>query len=133
MSSTDMSGVRHRTCPNGTVPGRERSWGLPVDRGHVRVALARGRAFRERGLEPRQLLRRQLDVDGARVVLEVAPPLRPRDRDDVVAAGEHPRERKLGRRAPLLPRDLLDARHEVEVPPEVLALETRVVAPEVVL
>ena len=75
---------------------------------------------------------RERDVERRDVLLEVLHPLRARDRDDVVALRQHPRERELRRGAAFLPRDLLHERHEVEVLLEVLALEARVVAAVVV-
>src|SRR5205823_9526202 len=79
-----------------------------VDRRHPlgRVALARRRARRQDLVEPLELLRGELDRGGGRVLLEVLPALRSRDRDDVPTLVEHPGERELPRRHSLLGRDL---------------------------
>jgi hypothetical protein len=60
------------------------------DRRHVGVALADGCTFGDSGLDSSEFGLRQLDVFGGDVLLEVAAPLRPRDRNDVLAAAEHP-------------------------------------------
>src|SRR4051794_17898198 len=106
---------------------------LPVDRRHVRVAVARRRADRRDLVEARQVVVGQLDVERRDVLLEVVDVLRAGDRHDVIAAAQHPRERELARRGVLLGRDLADALDELQVALEVLALEARVVAAEVVL
>jgi hypothetical protein len=59
-------------------------------------------------------------------------PLRAWDRHDVVAPGEHPRQRELRGRAALLVGDLLDLCGEPQVLLEVVAAEPRPVAAEVV-
>ncbi len=53
--------------------------------------------------------------------------------DDVVALGEHPGERELAGGDALLGGDLLDPLDQLQVALEVLALEARVDAAEVVL
>src|SRR5205823_5182812 len=58
--------------------------------------------------------------------------LGPGDGNDVLAAREHPGERKLGRRRLLLARELLDALHQLEVAVEVLSLEAGAVPAPVV-
>src|SRR3989442_1608276 len=90
-------------------------------------------AGRSHLVEPRQLVVRQLDRRRGDVLLEVAPPLRARDRDDVVTLRLHPRERELRRRDALLGRNLLDPLDELEVALEVTGLEARIAPPEVVL
>src|SRR5262249_16051952 len=72
-------------------------------------------------------------VDRGCVLLEVAAPLRSRDRDDVGALREHPGDRELRRRDALLRSDLLDLRRDAEIRVEVVAREPRSVAAEVVL
>src|SRR4051794_7049451 len=57
-----------------------------------RVALALRGADRERLVEAAEVVFRQLDVRCRDVLLEVLDALRARDRDDVVAAREHPGE-----------------------------------------
>src|SRR5207247_578015 len=75
----------------------------------------------------------ELDLHCAGVLLEVRPPLRSRDRHDVLATREHPGERELRGRDPLLARNLLDALDEIEIAPEGLSLEAGMVLAEVVL
>src|SRR5262249_49837580 len=72
------------------------------------------------------------DVERAEVLLQVRAPLRARDRDDVVALREDPRERELRGPAALLRGELLHAADEVEVLLEVVALEARRHPPVVV-
>src|SRR2546428_5255233 len=78
-----------------------------VDRGHVRVALAGGRALREGALEPLELVLREVDLQGGDVLLEVGPAGRPPDRGDVLAARQDPPERDLARRDAPFRRDRL--------------------------
>src|SRR5690348_1599585 len=70
-------------------------WPLEVDAGHPlrRVALAGDR--RQLCVDPGEILLAELDLGRGRVLLQVLTPLRPRNRDDVAAAGEHPGECKL--------------------------------------
>src|SRR4051812_3501083 len=89
--------------------------------------------MRERLLEPAELVVRQRHVDGCRVLLEIRAPLRPRDRHDVLAARQHPRERDLPRRAALLPSDRVDDRDEIEVLLEIVAAEAWMPLAKVVL
>src|SRR5581483_9677767 len=103
---------------------------LAIHGRHVGVAVA-GR-FAEL-VELREILGRELDLARGGVLLEVRPPPSARNGNDVVAAREHPRDRDLRRRCVLRLRDLLDALGELHVALEVLALEARVVAPEVVV
>ncbi len=60
---------------------------------------------RKRFVESPELVVRQLDLERADVLLEVAAALRPGDRDHVVAAGVHPGKRELRRRHALLFRE----------------------------
>ena len=66
----------------------------PDDR-HVGVAVAERHAHGRHLVDPAQVVRGQLDVGGAEVLLQVGDPLGARDRHDVVALGEHPGERQL--------------------------------------
>ena len=76
----------------------------------------------------------QLDLGGSEVLLQVGDALGARDRDDVLAAVEHPRERQLSRRDPLLLRRAPSrARRARGCCCEVLAGEARPVAAEVAL
>src|SRR5437764_11549984 len=115
------------------IPGFANAEKSAADRGHVRVALPCGRARRERLVQPSELLVRQGDLRRGGVLLEIRAPLRAGNRNDVVAAREHPRERELRRRAALLLGQLAQAGGERPVALEVLALHTRMIAAEVVV
>ena len=73
-----------------------------------------------------------MNVGRRRVFLEPLPPLRARDRDNVVALREQPRERELRRRAAFARGHALHALDDLEVLLEVLALKPRIVSPPVV-
>jgi hypothetical protein len=86
----------------------------------------------ELGVDPGEVLGRELDLDGADVLLEVATPLGAGDRDHVVALRKHPGQSELSRRDPLLAGELLDLGDECEVAFEVLASEAGALAAKVV-
>jgi hypothetical protein len=95
-----------------------------------------GARARDRGhgiCDLRELVGAQLDVRRGDVLLQTRAALGPGDRDDVVALGQHPCKRELRRRHALGGGELLDRGDEVEVALEVLALEARVPAAEVVV
>src|SRR6478735_1331860 len=77
--------------------------------------------------------RRQLDLARAPVLLEIGHALGAGDRHDVVALGEHPRQRELARRRALLLGELAELRRQLLVALEVLTREARVAAAEVAL
>src|SRR3954471_22606082 len=98
-----------------------------------RVALALGRAHRERLVQTTEVVVGERDLRRGDVLLEVLHPLCARDRDDILAAAQDPCDRDLARLRVVLVRDLLDHPHELHVLVERLALEARVHAPEVAL
>src|SRR5690349_9691259 len=114
-----------------TVGTRGMPRNLAIQRGHPApvVALAAGRG--QLGVDPREVVLGQLDVARAPVLLEVGHALGAGDRDDVVALGEHPRQRQLARRRALLLGELAELRGQELVALQVLAGEARVAAPEV--
>src|SRR5579875_3653115 len=91
-----------------------------VDRAHVRIAIPGREAARRHLVDALQVRRREPDSRRAQVVLQVASPLRARNRDDVLALREHPGQRQLGGGAALLPGDLLYSLDGLEVPLEIL-------------
>jgi hypothetical protein len=108
-----------------------------VDGGHVRIPVTGGSALGGGLVDPAQVLIRQVDVGGRRVLLQIRDPLGAGDGDDVriaVAAAlrHHPRQRQLGGRHALLVGDLLHPLDQVQVLLERLALEPRAVPAEVV-
>src|SRR2546423_7817581 len=116
-SSTEASGaslaLTWRAGPSG------------VDRGHVGVAVAGGRAGGRDLVQAAQILVAELDLGGRRVLLEVPHPLRAGDRHDVLALAHHPGERELAGLDALLTRELLEPVDDLEVALEVLTLEAR--------
>src|SRR5207249_1524568 len=121
-----------RACSPQTNAGLCRP-GLAPDARHVGVAVAGGGTARKRLVEPRQLLVRELDVRGGGILLEIAPPLRARNGDDVLAARQHPRERELRGRDALLRGELADVLRQPPVPLEVGAGEAGMALAEVAL
>src|SRR5262249_51439961 len=132
---TSTSSTRRAACPTAwsarSSPATGRSERSGVDRGHVGVAVDRSDAERRDLVEAREVLVGHLDVERRDVLLEEAHVLRARDRSDVLALAQHPRERELTGRRALLGGDLAHAVDELEVALEVLALEARVVGAEV--
>src|SRR3989449_2834661 len=106
-----------------------------VDGPHAafRIVRARGHALGGDRFDPSQILRAELNSRGPDVFLQVAASLGPGNRHHVLTLGQQPRERELGGRAPLLSRQLLHPRDEIQVLREVRALEARVVAAPIVL
>src|SRR5712691_11770717 len=102
----------------------------PVDGPHAALGIARTRGDALGGdlVDAPQVLRAELHGHGPGVLLQVAPPLGPGNRHDVLALGQQPRERELRWRAPLLPCQLLYARDEIQVLRAVRTLAARVVA-----
>ena len=54
--------------------------------------------MRYRLVEPPQVVRVQFDLNSRHVLFQIAPLLRPRDRHDVVAPSQEPRQGNLARR-----------------------------------
>src|SRR5258708_7584553 len=97
-----------------------------------RVALAGSCAHGSGSFQPAQVVGGEPDRQSRGILLQVLAALGPWDGDDVVAAREDPGQRQLRRRDLLLARDGLDARDQLQISGEVLALEARIVAPPVV-
>src|SRR5215213_9306061 len=107
---------------------------LPVQRSHCAlwISLAGRGAGGEHLLNAPQVLLRKLHPRSVNVLLQVLHVLGAGDGDYVVALRQNPGQRQLRRRGTLLMRDRLHLADEVQVLLEVLALETRLVAPVVV-
>src|SRR5688572_26261610 len=88
-----------------------------VDRLHPRLRVARaGRgARREDRVQPFEIAFRELHAQGGQIFLKILHAFRAGDGDDVVAAGEDPREGELRGRAVFLACNRFDALDEVEV------------------
>src|SRR5271165_706438 len=87
-----------------------------------------------RGQDPVDLLelfRRQPDMHGAEVFVEIPGPFRTRYRHDILPLSEDPRKRQPARRAALGHGKLFDRCHKIEVLLKVLTLEPWFVAAEV--
>lgn len=63
---------------------------LSIDRAHVRVAGPGSRAAGDRLVQQIEILPVEMDLHGGRILLQVAPSLRARDRHDLVALGQDP-------------------------------------------
>src|SRR5207245_3318588 len=96
------------------------------------VALARSCTRAEYEREGFDLFRVELDVHRRDVLLEPLLLLRARDREDVPAAREQPREGHLRRRRAALRRDRFERLDELQVLLEIAGPEARLLAPDVV-
>src|SRR5205823_6441518 len=97
----------------------------------LRVARARGRSGRDGLLDAREVVVHELDVQRTERLVEPLTRSRADQRDDVVAAAQHPGDGDLrDAHAPVL-RDRPQRLHERQVVLEVLALEARGVRAEV--
>src|SRR5712691_2203594 len=96
------------------------------------VALPRPSSGLEGGGQRLDLALVEREIDRRHVLLEPLLLLRARDREDVGAAREQPRERDLRGSRPVFRRDRLDGFHELEVLLEIARPEARLLAPDVV-
>src|SRR5215510_12427297 len=96
------------------------------------ITRAGGERWRYHFVDPAQVVRDQPHLERGDVFFKILAPLRSRDGDDVFALCQHPREQKLRRFASLLFGNFLDAANQVQVLLEILALEPRRAAAEVV-
>src|SRR5688572_27482062 len=98
---------------------------LPIDRLHARfvVPLPRRHTLGRHVIDLLQVGGGQLNLERVDVLLEVLAPLGPEERNDVVTLRQHPCQRELGWAAPLPFRDRLDLLDQLQVLPEVVALE----------
>src|SRR5712691_8127436 len=96
------------------------------------VALPRPSSGFEGGGQRLDLALVEREIDRRHVLLEPLLLLRARDREDVGAAREQPRERDLRGSGPAFRRDRLDGFHELEVLLEIARPEARLLAPDVV-
>src|SRR4051794_35844911 len=116
-----------------TVGTRGMPRNLSIQRRHPAAVVALAGGLRQLGVDPREVLARQLDVARRPVLLEVGDALRAWDRHDVVALRQDPGERELPGGDALLLGELADLRREALVALEVVTGEARVVAAEVTL
>src|SRR5436309_651593 len=119
---------------SGSTGPTKTIWPLSIDRRHPPrgVAVPRGNPLREGRVDRLQVGGAQHDRGTGRILLQIAHPLRAGNGHDVFALRQHPGQRELRRRAPLGARQLLDARHQLEVLREVLTLKAGIAAPPVV-
>src|SRR5207245_10111198 len=96
------------------------------------VGLARPGAGFERGRKLLDLATVEREIDRRDVLLEQLLLLRARDREDVLAAREQPRERDLRRPHAALRRDRFERLHELQVLLEIARTEARLLAPDIV-
>src|SRR5262245_48575652 len=105
-----------------------------VDALHPRLGVAQSgrRVARNRAIDAAQLLGGEAHVHRPGILLDVTAPLRPGDRHDVRALGQHPGESELRGGALFLLGHLLDSVGQRQVVRKILALKARVVAAVVV-
>src|ERR1035437_5481497 len=96
------------------------------------VAGARGHSRRHHRFETEQIRFVHDHIAGRHVLLKVTATLGSRNRNHVITLRHDPGEGKLTGRAPLLLGELANAFDQCEVPGEILDLEPRVVASEVI-
>src|SRR5258708_35704241 len=96
------------------------------------VALPRRRPARGDRLNSSQVVYRQSHPRSGHVLLEALDAARTGDWHDIVAAGEHPGERELGRRAALFPRNLSDPIGHRQVLRGVFTLKARIATTPIV-
>ena len=72
-----------------------------------------------------------MNVQGAEILFEVFDAFGPRDRHDIVALRQHPREGQLRSCASLVPSHLFDAGCEIDVTLKILTLKSRRVSPHI--
>src|SRR4051794_4864625 len=129
-----MGGAAAVTC-SGYVAGPTRSVStlraVPIAVGE-RIAATGDRLRRHDRVQPLLVVGADLDARQRDVLLEIAAPLRARDRYDVLTAAQHPREGELAGCAALLGGEVAHRLDETQVRLEVLALEPRVVLAEVI-
>src|SRR6266853_301875 len=99
---------------------------------HLRIAETSSDAFGSYLVNARQIVGSELNVDRAKVFFQVFAALGAGDGNNVLTLGQHPGQRKLRRRAVLLARDLFDLCHQIKVLLEVISLEARRYAPEII-
>jgi hypothetical protein len=105
-----------------------------LDALHLGLRVAQpGRRPRRHGLvDSPEVVGRELDAQGAEVLLQVGDALGAGDRHDVRSLGQEPGQDELRRGAALLARHLFQAQHQLAVVVEVLGLEARMLPAAVV-
>src|SRR5437879_2967732 len=71
----------------------ERESNIDALHGFLRIARAGGRSERRGAVQARKIGGRQFHLQSAKVLLEVTPPFRARDGDNIFAAGQEPGQR----------------------------------------
>ena len=98
----------------------------------LRIPISRRGRRREHFINPPQIFFAQLYLKRAYVLLQIFPPLRSRDRHNVIPLRQHPRQRQLRRLASLLFRNLLHPPHQIQILLEIFSLKARAVAPIII-
>src|SRR5437763_331864 len=86
---------------------------LAIDRGHARLVVAGTRSVWNLGVDAREVLLAQLDVERGGVLFQVSAALGPGDRNHVLTLRQHPRQGELRRRDPLGAGELRDLLREL--------------------
>src|SRR5579871_984869 len=98
-----------------------------------RITRSGGYAYRGGGSNPRPILWREVNLQSPDILLQIGHPFRARNGDNIVPLRQHPGQRQLRRLAAFLQSNLFDPGDEFQILLEVLALETGIVAAEIVL
>src|SRR2546423_6900018 len=114
---------------------RRRPSHLAVDRLHPLFGVTRTGcgSFRRGGVDAKQVVLRQHDIEGAKIFFDALGVPSAGYRHDVVTLRQHPRQCELGRCAIVLFGDFLDASDEIEVLLKILARKARVLPAEIIL
>src|SRR5689334_19530725 len=105
---------------------------LAIEVLHLPFVVPRSRDLRHRAFDPRNILRRQHDLQRAKRITQLLSCARPDHRNHVLILREHPRDRELRSRHVLLRRKLAQDFDEPLILLEVLSAETWKMSAEIV-
>ena len=89
--------------------------------------------MREHGVDLGQLFFGQMEIQRTGIFLEILPPLRSRNRDEIIPPSQNPRKRELTRSTTDAIRDFSHFVYQRKIFLEVVALKARAVAPVVII
>ena len=114
---------------------REAMWCFSaIDERHHRlgVAFALSCARRKKMIDLREFVRGQRDAESAKIVFEIPDAFGTRDRHNVIALSNHPRQRELCGRAALCLGKVFHMRRKLKISLEGLSLEAGIRVPPIV-